>query len=35
LDAAQILLGHSNAKVTEVYAERDLHRAVEVARQSG
>ena len=35
LEAAQVVLGHSNAKITEVYAERDLGLAREVMRQSG
>jgi site-specific recombinase XerC len=35
LEAAQCVLGHSNAAVTEVYAERDLQKAVEVARKIG
>ena len=35
LEAAQILLGHSRADVTQVYAERDTARAVEVAREAG
>ncbi|MCA9240209.1 MAG: tyrosine-type recombinase/integrase [Planctomycetales bacterium] len=35
LEAAQCVLGHSRAAVTEVYAERDLAKAVEVARAIG
>ena len=35
LEAAQCVLGHSKAAVTEVYAERDLAKAVEVARAIG
>ena len=35
LEAAQTVLGHSRADVTQVYAERDLRRAVEVARRIG
>ena len=35
LEAAQILLGHSNADVTQIYAERDLSKALEVARRIG
>ncbi|MDA7979298.1 MAG: site-specific integrase [Pirellulales bacterium] len=35
LEAAQIILGHSRADVTQVYAERDLARGSEVARQIG
>jgi integrase len=35
LEAAQVALGHSTAKVTEVYAERDLTLAVRVASEVG
>ena len=35
LEAAQIVLGHSTADVTQVYAERDLAKGIEVARQIG
>jgi integrase len=35
LEAAQVALGHSEAKITEVYAERDLALAAKVARQIG
>ena len=35
LEAAQVALGHANAKVTEVHAQRDLAKAVEIARQVG
>ncbi len=35
LEAAQVVLGHAKADVTQVYAERDLGRAVEVMRQIG
>lgn len=35
LEAAQILLGHSTANVTQIYAERDLARGVEVIRAIG
>jgi hypothetical protein len=28
-------IGHSNAKITEVYAERDLAKPAEVVRQFG
>lgn len=34
-EVAQILLGHTNLKVTEIYAERDLERAVKAIAQSG
>ena len=35
LEAAQVLLGHSRADVTQVYAERDAGLAAEVARKVG
>jgi integrase len=35
LEAAQVILGHSQANVTQVYAERDLARGIEVARAIG
>ncbi len=35
LEAAQVTLGHASAQVTQVYAERDLSKAVEVARAIG
>ncbi|AMV27354.1 site-specific tyrosine recombinase XerD [Gemmata sp. SH-PL17] len=35
LEAAQVLLGHASANVTQVYAERDLARALQVAREVG
>ena len=35
LEAAQVALGHSQARVTELYAERDLTLAVRVAEQMG
>jgi integrase len=35
LEAAQVLLGHSSADVTQVYAERDLALASRVAEQIG
>ncbi|MCC6492158.1 MAG: site-specific integrase [Pirellulales bacterium] len=35
LEAAQIVLGHSKADVTQVYAERDLEKGVLVARAIG
>lgn len=35
LEAAQVVLGHSQANVTQVYAERDLARGIEVARAIG
>lgn len=35
LEAAQVTLGHSNAAITQVYAERDLTLAVKVASEIG
>jgi integrase len=35
LEAAQIILGHSAANVTEIYAERELAKGLEVARKIG
>ena len=35
LEAAQVVLGHAKADVTQIYAERDLGRAVEIMRQVG
>jgi integrase len=35
LEAAQALLGHSHADVTQIYAERDMSKAQEVARKIG
>ena len=35
LEAAQIILGHSAADVTQVYAERDLAKGIEVAKRIG
>ena len=35
LEAAQIVLGHSKADVTQVYAERDLAKGIEIARRIG
>lgn len=35
LEAAQIVLGHSKADVTQVYAERDAAKGIEVARRIG
>ena len=31
----EVALGHANANITQVYAERDLAKAVEVARRIG
>ncbi len=35
LEAAQVILGHASADVTQVYAERDAALAVEVAKKTG
>lgn len=35
LEAAQVALGHSSADVTQVYAERDMAKGIEVARMIG
>ena len=35
LEAAQVLLGHSRADVTQTYAERDLKKAADVKRKIG
>jgi integrase len=35
LEAAQVVLGHSAADVTQIYAERDLAKGLEVARRIG
>jgi len=35
LEAAQTVLGHSNAAVTEIYAERDMALAAKIARELG
>ncbi len=35
LEAAQVVLGHSNAQTTEIYAEVDFEKAAKVAREIG
>lgn len=35
LEAAQVVLGHATADVTQVYAQRDLQKAIEVMREVG
>jgi integrase len=35
LEAAQTLLGHARADVTQIYAGRDLSKAVEIMREVG
>ncbi|WP_010587125.1 tyrosine-type recombinase/integrase [Schlesneria paludicola] len=35
LDAAQVMLGHSHADVTQIYADADDEQAIEIAREHG
>lgn len=35
LESAQVVLGHSRADVTQIYAERDLNKATVIAREVG
>jgi integrase len=35
LEASQIVLGHSNARITEIYAKRDEQRGIDIAKQIG
>ena len=35
IEAAQVILGHAAANVTQIYAERDLEKAVLVLAQVG
>jgi hypothetical protein len=35
LEATQIVMGHSKADVTQIYAERDMAKGIEVARLTG
>lgn len=35
LEAAQVLLGHAKADVTQVYAERNIKLGIKAARKSG
>ena len=35
LDAAQVILGHARADVTQVYAEVDRQKAIEITRKIG
>lgn len=35
VEAAQVVLGHARADVTQVYAERNIGKAIEIARESG
>jgi integrase len=35
LEAAQVILGHASADVTQIYAERDADKARDIVRQIG
>ncbi|NQV27561.1 MAG: tyrosine-type recombinase/integrase, partial [Rhodopirellula sp.] len=35
VEAAQVILGHSSAKVTEIYAERDFKKAADIMKKIG
>lgn len=35
LEAAQVVAGHAQANVTQIYAERDLEKAIEIMREVG
>jgi hypothetical protein len=35
LEAAQVILGHSSAAVSQIYAERDIAKGIDVARMIG
>ena len=35
LEAAKAVLGHTDTKITEIYAERDLELAMRVMREIG
>ena len=35
LEGAQIILGHASADVSQVYAERDIAKGMEIARRIG
>ena len=35
LEAAQVILGHSKADTTQIYAERDAAKAIEIIRKIG
>lgn len=35
IEGAQVVLGHAKADVTQVYAERDIQKAAQIARESG
>jgi len=35
IEAAQVVLGHARADVTEVYAEKNLELAMQIAKETG
>jgi len=35
LEASQVILGHASASTSEIYAERDIEKAVSIARAIG
>ena len=35
LEAAQVILGHASIEASQIYAERDLTRAMEIAESDG
>lgn len=35
LEAAQVILGHAKADVTQIYAERNLNLAIQIAKETG
>jgi site-specific recombinase XerC len=35
LEGSQVVLGHSHANVTQIYAERDLEKAASIMREVG
>ena len=35
LEAAQVVLGHAKADVTQIYAERNLNLAIQIAKETG
>ncbi|MDQ3702193.1 MAG: tyrosine-type recombinase/integrase, partial [Chloroflexota bacterium] len=35
LEGAQLALGHAKVDITQLYAERDLHKAMRIARKTG
>ena len=35
IEAAQVALGHARADITEVYAEKNMELAIQIARETG